>query len=212
MMSPRTRRLAVLASGRGTNFRALAAADRAGALGGSIAVLVSDHADAGAVTIARKRGIAVELPDPGDRRTRLTPEAELRWVERLRAHDVDTILLAGFMRILHSTFLDAFPSRVLNIHPSLLPAFPGVGAIAQAFHHGARVTGCTVHLVGAGIDDGPILMQRAVPVAEDDTLATLTARVHKAEHALYPRAVHAFLTRPFEIAGRRLLWQDGGGT
>jgi len=116
------------------------------------------------------------------------------------------------MRILHSTFLDAFPSRVLNIHPSLLPAFPGVGAIAQAFHHGARVTGCTVHLVGAGIDDGPILMQRAVPVAEDDTLATLTARVHKAEHALYPRAVHAFLTRPFEIAGRRLLWQDGGGT
>ena len=204
--SPRSSRLAVLASGQGSNLRALADADKAGELGGSIVLVLSDRADCGAVTIARERGIAVEVPETGRLRTRLEPGAELAWVERLRAHDVDTILLAGFMRILHAPFLDAFPGRVLNIHPSLLPAFPGIDAIGQAWRHGARVTGCTVHLVTAGIDEGPILMQSAVPVLDDDSEATLAARIHAAEHALYARAVRSFLGRPFTLDGRRVRW------
>jgi len=206
MTSPRTRRLAVLASGHGTNLRALADADRAGTLGGSIALVLSDRADAGALAIARERGIPAFALDPGAPRTRLTDEAEAVWVEHLRAHDVDTILLAGFMRILHARFLGAFQGKVLNIHPSLLPAFPGVDAIARALEHGAKVTGCTVHLVDGGIDEGPILMQSAVPVFDDDDLAALTKRVHGAEHALYAHAVRAFLTRPFAIEGRRVRW------
>jgi phosphoribosylglycinamide formyltransferase-1 len=203
MTSPRTRRLAVLASGQGTNLRALADADRARTLGGSIALVLSDRADAGALDIARERGIPAEALDAGKR---LEGVAEDAWLARLRAHDVDTILLAGFMRILHARFLGAYPGKVLNIHPSLLPAFPGVNAIARALEHGARVTGCTVHVVDAGVDQGPILMQSAVPVFDDDTLPALEGRIHAAEHALYPRAVRSFLTRPFVLEGRRVRW------
>lgn len=208
MTSPRTRRLAVLASGRGSNFEALAAAAARGELGGTIAVLVSDRADCGAVGLARARGIDVETPDPGRPRTRLEPAAERDWVARLKARDVDTVLLAGFMRILHDDFLAAFPGRVLNLHPSLLPAFPGVDAIRRAFEHGARVTGCTVHVVDAGIDEGPILAQAAVAIKDDDTLETLSARVHAAEHALYPATVRRFLAAPPGFAGRRAVWGD----
>jgi phosphoribosylglycinamide formyltransferase-1 len=204
------RRLAVLASGRGTNFRALAEAARGGVLGAEIAVLVTDQPEAGALEVARQFGIPAERLDPGPLRTRLSADAEQQWVERLRSYDVDTVLLAGFMRILHETFLGAFPDRVLNIHPSLLPAFPGVDAVARAFAHGVRVTGCTVHLVTKGVDEGPILAQSAVPVLEDDTLEALTARIHETEHALYPRAVRAFLERPFAIEGRRLVWRAAG--
>lgn len=204
------RRLAVLASGRGSNFRALAEAARGGVLGGEIVVLACDRPDAGALEHARRFGIPAEWPDPGLLRTRLSEAAERVWVERLRSHHVDTVLLAGFMRVLHGTFLDAFPGRVLNLHPSLLPAFPGVDAIAHAFAHGVRVTGCTVHLVSQPVDEGPILAQVAVPVDEDDTLETLTARIHEAEHVLYPRTVRSFLERPFILEGRRLLWRPAG--
>ncbi len=210
MTSPRTRRLAVLASGRGSNFRALAEAAARGALGGTIALLACDRPDAGALGIADEFGIAVELSGPGTLRTRLSAEAERAWIERLRAHDVDTLLLAGFMRILSATFLDAFGGRVLNIHPSLLPAFPGVDAIARAHAHGVRVTGCTVHLVNAGIDDGPILDQAAVEVRPGDSVEALAERVHAAEHALYPPTVRRFLTTPFTVEGRRVTWLEGG--
>src|SRR5688572_7013557 len=179
MTSPRTPRLAVLASGRGTNFRALTDAARAGTLGGDIVVLASDRQDSGAVELARHRGITVEL----------LADAQQTWVDQLRRHDVDTILLAGFMRILRAEFLTAFPGRILNLHPSLLPAFPGMSAIARALSYGVRVTGATVHLVSAEVDDGPILAQAVVPVLDDETLARLTARVHACEHELYPRAV-----------------------
>ena len=206
MTSPRTRRLAVLASGQGTNLRALLDAEHAGELGGSIVVVLSDRADAGALAIARERGVAAEALDPGPAR-KLTGGAEAAWLARLAEADVDTILLAGFMRILDARFLAAYPGRILNIHPSLLPAFPGTHSIARALEHGVRVTGCTVHLVDAGVDEGPILDQSAVPVLEDETLDTLTARVHAAEHALYARTVRAFLTRPFTLAGRRVTWQ-----
>lgn len=206
MTSPRTRRLAVLASGRGSNFRALADAAAGGSLGGVLAVLASDHADSGAVELARERGIAIETPEPGPYRTRLSREAERAWIARLHAHDVDTILLAGFMRILHDEFLAAFRGRVLNLHPSLLPAFPGTESIRRALEHGVHVTGCTVHLVDAGIDEGPILAQAVVPIHDDDTLESLAARVHAAEHALYPATVRRFLTESFTLEGRRVRW------
>jgi phosphoribosylglycinamide formyltransferase-1 len=210
MALSRTSRLAVLASGAGTNFRALADAALRGELGGEVVVLLCDRPGAGALGIAAGHGIPAELPPTGPQRTRLSAEAEAAWVEALRAHRVDTVLLAGFMRILHETFLGAFPGRVLNIHPSLLPAFPGVRAIERAFEHGVRVTGCTVHLVDAGVDSGPILAQEAVPVHVDDTLETLTARVHEAEHRLYAPTVRDFLTRPWSRSGRRIVWSAGG--
>jgi len=206
MTSPRTRRLAVLASGRGTNFVALAEAAARGALGGDVVVLMTDQADCGAVREAHGRGIAVEVIDAPTHRARLGEAAELDAVARLRTHDVDTVLLAGFMRILSNLFLEAYPGRVLNLHPSLLPAFPGLDAIARAHRHGVRVTGCTVHLVSEGIDEGPILAQRAVTIGDDDALDAVEARVHAAEHALYPETVRAFLTRPFAIEGRRVRW------
>src|SRR5688572_5128354 len=142
MESVPTRRLAVLASGRGSNFRALADASLADELGGTIVVLLSDEPTAGAVEIARRRGIPVECPPTGSRRTRLALECEREWIARVRAHGADTILLAGFLRVLHEDFLTAFAGRILNIHPSLLPAFPGLRAIERAFEHGVRVTGC----------------------------------------------------------------------
>jgi len=169
-------------------------------------VVLSDRADAGALEVAREHGVEAEALDPGPSRSRLAG-AEEAWLERLARADVDTILLAGFMRILDARFLAAYPGRILNIHPSLLPAFPGTHSIARALEHGVRVTGCTVHLVDAGVDDGPILDQTAVAIHADDTLESLTARMHSAEHALYARAVRAFLTRPFTLAGRRVTWQ-----
>jgi phosphoribosylglycinamide formyltransferase-1 len=212
MTSPRSRRLAVLASGRGSNFRALADAAARDELGGSIVVLAVDRADAGAVVEARRRGIPVESPDPGPLRTRLSADAERGWIECLRAHDVDTILLAGFMRLLNESFLAAFEGRVLNIHPSLLPAFPGIDSIDRAFAHGVRTTGCTVHLVTPGVDDGPILGQSAVEVRDDDTPATLAERVHEAEHVLYPATVRRYLAEPFALEGRRVRWSGGGAS
>ena len=211
MTSPRTRRLAVLASGRGTNFVALAEAAARGALGGDVVVLMTDRADCGAVHEAHARGIAVEALDAPARGARIGEAAERDAIARLRAHNVDTVLLAGFMRILSRLFLDAFQDRVLNVHPSLLPSFPGVDAIGRAYRHGVRVTGCTVHLVTEGVDDGPILAQRAVDVAEGDALDALEARIHAAEHMLYPEAVRTFLTRPYTLDGRRVHWLAAEG-
>lgn len=202
-------RLGVLASGRGSNLAALADAARSGRLGGEVSLLVTDRPDAGALDEARRRGVRALYLDPGPRRTRLAPEAEASYVEALREHGVRVVLLAGFMRILHGTFLEAFPGAVLNIHPSLLPAFPGLEGARQALEHGVAVTGCTVHLVDASLDGGPILGQAAVPVLPEDDLESLTARVHEAEHRLYPETVRRFLTEPFALVGRRVLWGRG---
>ncbi|HTK31897.1 MAG TPA: phosphoribosylglycinamide formyltransferase [Candidatus Saccharimonadaceae bacterium] len=203
-----TRMLAVLASGNGSNFEALALAARRGELGGRIAVLLSDRADAPALARAARLGIASDVLPVGRYRTRIEDEAP--WVECLRAHGVECVLMAGFMRRIHHTLLDAFPSRILNIHPSLLPAFPGRDAITDALHYGVSVTGCTVHVVGAGLDDGPIVAQRAVEVREGDTRDTLAERIHAAEHALYPMAVRRFLEEPWTRDGRRLVFQGSG--
>jgi len=200
------RTLAVFASGQGTNLEALALAARRGELGGRIVALLCDRPDAAALERARRLEIEALAMDCGTRwRTRI--EDERPWVDALRKRGVEVVLLAGFMRRLHATILDAFRDRILNIHPSLLPAFPGVGAIRQAWEHGVRVTGCTVHLVGESVDAGPILAQSPVEVRDDDTLDSLEARIHEAEHRLYPPTVCRFLTEPWRREGRRLQFE-----
>jgi phosphoribosylglycinamide formyltransferase 1 len=198
--------LAVLASGQGTNFEALAQAAERGELGARIAFLATDRGDAPALDRARRLGVDALVLPAGRFRTRL--EDERPWIEALRSRGVEGVVLAGFMRRLHAGFLDAFRGRILNIHPSLLPAFPGLDAIRQALEHGVRVTGCTVHLVDDALDGGPIVAQAAVEVRDDDTLATLEARVHHAEHGLYPAAVRRFFTAPWRIEGRRLRFES----
>ena len=209
MLSSTTFTLAVLASGEGSNFEALALAAQRGELGGRIALLITDRPDAPALSRARRLGIeALTLPC-GRFRTRI--ENEGAWLEALRARGVQVVLLAGFMRRLHDTLLGAFPDRILNIHPSLLPAFPGLDAIGQAWRHGALVTGCTVHLADDAVDGGAIVAQAAVPIRNPDSLESLTARVHAAEHALYPVAVRRFLSEPWTRDGRRLVFGAGAG-
>ena len=194
----------MFASGHGSNFEALALAARHGTLGGRIVALFCDQPAAPAILRAKRLGIEVVCPPTGPFRTRL--EDETAWTAALRERQVDTILLAGFMRRLHAPLLDGWRDRILNVHPSLLPAFPGLHAIERAFDHGARVTGCTVHLVDAELDHGPIVAQAAVEVRDDDSMESLTERLHAAEHALYPAAVLRFLTLPWHREGRRLIF------
>ena len=143
----------------------------------------------------------------GPSRTRI--DDERRWLETLRARGVDRVLLAGFLRRLHAPMLEAYADHMLNIHPSLLPAFPGLEAIRRAWEAGVRVTGCTVHLVEAALDAGPIVAQEAVEVRDEDTLETLEARIHEAEHRLFPRAVKRFVREPWHLEGRRVVFGAG---
>ena len=196
--------LAVLASGSGTNFEALALAARRSELPGRIVVLLCDRPDAPVLERARRLGIEALCPPAGRFRTRI--EDERPWLDALEQRDVHTVLLAGFMRRLHHTLLEAFSDRILNLHPSLLPAFPGLDAIRRAWEHGVRVTGCTVHLVTAEVDGGPILAQRAVEVGEGETLDSLEARIHEAEHRLYPATVRRYLAEPWRREGRRIVF------
>jgi phosphoribosylglycinamide formyltransferase-1 len=200
-------RLAVLASGQGSNFEALTLASQRGELGGRVVLLLSDNPDASALARAERLGIEWACPPTGRYRTRIEDEAG--WLQVLREREIDLVLLAGFMRRLHETLLTAYADRILNIHPSLLPAFPGLEAIRQAYEHGVRVTGCTVHLVDADLDAGPIVAQRVVEVRGADTLEALERRMHEVEHRLYPEAVRRFLTRPWRREGRRIVFQGG---
>lgn len=193
MVDAADKRLGVLGSGKGSNFAALADACAAGRVPARIALVLSDVPGAGILDLAAARGIpAMHIP-PGRFRTRLDDAAESAYVDALRAAGVEWVVLAGFMRILKSVFLRAFPERVVNIHPSLLPAFPGLEAWKQALEHGVKVTGVTVHLVDDGVDSGPIIAQGAVPVQEGDTAEALHARIQAVEHALYPEALAALL-------------------
>jgi phosphoribosylglycinamide formyltransferase-1 len=204
VLTVRPARIAVFASGNGSNFEALASAAARGDLGAPIVALLCDQPGARALERARRLGIEALTPPVGRFRTRL--EDEQPWLEALRERRVDLVLLAGFMRRLHAPLLGAFAGRMLNVHPSLLPSFPGLDAIGKAWRHGARVTGCTVHLVEDALDAGPIVAQRAVEVREDDTLERLEARIHDVEHALYPAAVRRFVTEPWTLEGRRLVF------
>jgi phosphoribosylglycinamide formyltransferase-1 len=178
--------LGILGSGKGSNFRAIADAIDAGALNAEVRVVVSDVAEAGILAIARERGLRAEYLPPGRFKTRLEPEAEDRLVALLKDAGVEWVALAGYMRMVKAPLLNAFPRRILNIHPSLLPKFPGLEAWKQALAAGVSETGCTVHYVDPGMDSGEIIAQSAVPVLPGDSPETLHARIQKAEHALYP--------------------------
>ena len=196
-------RLAILLSGRGSNFLALDAAIRRGEIPAEIVLVLSNVADAPGLERARELGLAAEaIPQEGQPRA----AHEEKVLAALRRAGAEWICLAGYMRRLSPTFVAAWPRRILNIHPSLLPAFPGLGAQEQALAHGVRVSGCTVHLVDEGLDSGPIVVQRAVPVLDGDTPATLAARILEQEHQAYPEALRRLLTEPWRVEGRRLVF------
>ncbi len=201
-------RIGVLGSGKGSNFRALADACADGKIPAEIALVLSDVSDAGILQGAQKRNIAFQFIAPGKFRTKLDDEAEQKFVAALRAARVDIIALAGFMRILKGEFLREFEGRIVNIHPSLLPSFPGLEAWKQALDYGVKVTGCTVHFVDAGIDAGPIIAQQSVPVMDDDTPETLHQRIQLAEHELYPKCIAGIARGEIVTQGRRVLWQN----
>jgi phosphoribosylglycinamide formyltransferase-1 len=196
----------VLGSGKGSNFVAIADACAAGTVPAEVVLVVSDVAEAGILARARERGIPARFMPPGKFRTRLDEDAERAYVEALQSAKVDLIALAGFMRVLKVEFLRAFAGSIVNIHPSLLPSFPGLAAWQQALAHGVRVTGCTVHFVDAGVDSGPIIGQQTVPVLDDDTPETLHQRIQVAEHALYPQCVAAIARGEITVRGRRVIW------
>jgi phosphoribosylglycinamide formyltransferase 1 len=200
-------RLGVLGSGKGSNFVAIADAVAAGKIPAEVAVVLSDVESAGILAHARDRKIPAQFIPPGKFRTKLDEEAERAFVSALQAAKVDLIVLAGFMRVLKGDFLRAFEGRIVNIHPSLLPSFPGLEAWKQALDHGVKVTGCTVHFVDAGVDCGPIIGQQTVPVLDTDTPESLHLRIHAAEHELYPKCVVAIARREISVAGRRVIWK-----
>ena len=196
-------RLGILGSGKGSNMMAIADACAAGQIPAEIVVIISDVEGAGILDRARERNLLAEFIPPGKFRTKLDEDAEQGFVKRLTEAQVDLIILAGFMRILKGEFLRAFATRVVNIHPSLLPAFPGLEAWKQALDYGVKVTGCTVHFVDQGIDSGPILGQETVPVLSDDTAATLHERVQQAERRLYPQVVRELAEGRVTVNGRQ---------
>ena len=184
--------LGILGSGKGTNCRAILERIRSGVLPAEARVVISDVLDAPILDIAREFSIPNAYLPPGRFRTRLEPQAEMELVRMLRDAGVELVILAGFMRVLKSPMLEAFPRRILNIHPALLPRFPGLEAWKQALAAGEKVTGCTVHYVDEGIDHGDIIAQREVPILPNDTPETLHARIQIAEHELYPAAIAEF--------------------
>lgn len=192
----------MLGSGKGSNFVAIADAIAAGGVPAEVAVVLSDVADAGILAHARDRGLPAKFVDPGRFRTKLDETAEAAFISALREARVDLVVLAGFMRILKGEFLRAFEGRVVNIHPSLLPSFPGLEAWKQALDYGVKVTGCTVHLVDQGVDTGPILAQRAVPVLDGDSVATLHSRIQVAERELYPEVIARLARGEVAVKGR----------
>ena len=196
------KKLGILLSGRGSNFQAIARNVQAGKIPAEIAVVISNRADAQGLETARAMGLeAVCIPSKGLKRE----EYDRRVVALLKQKQVDLVCLAGFMRLLSAWFVEQFPNRILNIHPALLPSFPGLDGQQQALEHGVKFSGCTVHFVDAGLDSGPIVAQAVVPVNDDDNLAALSARILSQEHRLYTEAINIVLSGKFRIAGRRVM-------
>jgi phosphoribosylglycinamide formyltransferase-1 len=202
----RTLRLGILLSGRGSNFRAIADSIRAGRLPGvEIAIVISNVADAGGLTAAKDLGLPTAL-FVSKGRNRAEHDADL--IDCIHAHDVDLICLAGYMRLLSAEFIAAFPNRILNIHPSLLPAFPGLEAQTQAFDYGVKIAGCTVHFVDEHLDHGVIVVQRAIPVLETDDAHSLSERILVEEHLAYTEAIARVASSAYEIRGRRFVRRE----
>ena len=195
------KRLGILLSGRGSNFIAIANAIREGRLKGcEIAVVLSNTPDAGGLEAARQIGLpAIAIPSAGRKRA----EHDAEMVAALREHAVDLVCLAGYMRIISGVFVSAFPNAIVNIHPALLPAFPGLDAQTQALEDGAKVAGCTVHFVDEAVDHGPIILQEVVPVEDEDTPETLSARILEQEHVAYAEGIARVLSGDYELVGRR---------
>lgn len=203
LQTERERRVAVLISGRGSNMTALADAVAAGRVPGARLVLVvSDQPQAAGLAAARERGIETAVVE---RRGRTREEHEREIIKELKERGVELVCLAGYMRLLSPCFVGEFRGRLLNIHPSLLPAFPGLDAQRQAVEHGVRVSGCTVHFVDETLDGGPVVIQRAVPVFDTDTPDTLAARILVEEHKAYPDALAFVCSGEYEIVGRRVI-------
>ena len=198
------KRLAILLSGRGSNFSAIANAIETGKLAAQVAVVISNKPEAGGLEKARALGIAaVSIPSKGVARE--TYDQLL--LDEIRKHNVDLICLAGYMRVLSPVFIRAFPQQILNIHPSLLPAFPGLDAQQQAFDHGVRIAGCTVHFVDEGLDSGPIIQQASVNIESGEDADTLSARILKEEHRIYSQAIGKVLAGGWRIEGRRVIFK-----
>jgi phosphoribosylglycinamide formyltransferase-1 len=196
------KRLGVLLSGRGSNFEAIARQIENGQLEAEIAVVISNLADAPGLATARAMGLtALWVSGKGLSQD----QYDQRLIEVLQQHQVDLVCLAGFMRLLGPVMVQAFPERILNIHPSLLPSFPGLHAQRQALEHGVKFAGCTVHFVDEGVDSGPIIRQAAVPVRDHDTEATLSARILQQEHRIYAEAIALVLNEEYRIENRRVI-------
>ncbi len=197
--------LGILGSGAGSNMQSIMEAIDARELDAEIKIVLADFPDAKILERARKHGIKAEYLDCAPFRTKLEGMAEDRCIDKLKEAGVDTVALAGFMRIVKPKLLNAFPNRVVNIHPALLPAFPGVHSWKQALDYGCKVAGVTVHFVDAGTDSGPIIIQKAVPVMEDDTPETLHARIQEQEHIAFPEALRIIGSGKYRIEGRRVV-------
>jgi phosphoribosylglycinamide formyltransferase-1 len=197
------KKLGILLSGRGSNFLAIANAIRLEIIKDvEIAVVLSNKEDAPGLAVAREMGLlAIAIPSAGMNRT----EHDAAMISELQVNNVDLVCLAGYMRIISPEFVAAFPDRILNVHPSLLPSFPGLEAQTQALEFGAKVAGCTVHFVDEKVDHGVIVLQRAVPVEDDDTAETLSARILEQEHLAYPEAIARVVSGEYRILGRRYL-------
>ena len=195
-------KLAVLASGRGSNFVAIHDAIERGDINAEIDILITNKPSAGVIDIAKKRNVDVRVIES---KGLAAGEFDRKAVELLKGRGIELVILAGFMRIVGKPLIDAFPLRIMNIHPSLLPAFKGLDAQKKALEYGAKLAGCSVHFVDEGVDTGPIIIQRAVPVANDDTTDTLSKRILAEEHQIYPEAVKLFVEDRLHIDGRKVL-------
>jgi len=198
--------IAVLVSGSGSNLQAIIDAAERGEIPGRVGLVLSNKADAYGLTRARNHGIPTAVVDHKTYGSR--EEFDAKMVEVIRASGARLVCLAGFMRVVTPVFLRAFPHRILNIHPALLPSFPGTHGPGQALRYGVRFSGCTVHFLDEGVDTGPIIVQAVVPVHEDDTEDTLAARILKEEHRIYPMAIRLFLEGRLTVSGRRVMTRD----
>jgi len=203
-------KIGVLLSGKGSNLQAIIDTVKDGSLPVKIALVLSDRPDAFGLKRAEKAGVKARYIPPGPYRTILSREAEKEYVKALKKAGVELVCLAGFMRVIKEGLLSAFPGRILNLHPSLLPSFPGLEAWKQAFDCGVRFTGCTVHFVEKGVDTGPIISQAVVPILPDDTPETLLNRIHQKEHIIYPLAIKLVAEGRIKIIGRRVIIKEKG--
>jgi phosphoribosylglycinamide formyltransferase 1 len=197
-------RIAVLGSGSGSNCQSIIDAIETGDLNASIVCVITDVEDAPILARAQRHGIPAEYISGAPYKTKIDGAAQDAYISRLRESGAEVIVLAGFMRIIKEGLLDAYPGRVINIHPSLLPAFPGLHAWKQALDYGTKVAGCTVHFVDAGTDTGPIIVQNSVPILDDDTPESLHARIQIEEHQAYPEALRAIENGTLKVSGRRV--------